>query len=258
MTPRPTVLVVGVTARALGRSALAAGYEVVSVDGFGDRDLVEPLPCPREHLTIHPFDPMRAAEEASALPADAVVYTANLENHPAAVARLGRGRRLLGNPPEVLAAVRDAERVEHALAAARPADRAGVRERRRCRSARRRAGPAGQATAKRRRRRHPSLAPTRTAAGGRVAAGTRGRRAGLAPLRRERCRGDDAGPQPTADRGGGLRRRWLSLVRQPAGGSGTRRARGGSAAPRERARRGHGADARLRASRHQRDRLHRP
>lgn len=119
MTPGPTVLVVGVTARALGRSALAAGYDVVTVDGFGDRDLVEPRPCPREHLTVHPFDPMRAAHQASALRADAVVYAANLENHPAAVERLSVGRRLLGNPPAVLAAVRDAERVEHALAAAR-------------------------------------------------------------------------------------------------------------------------------------------
>jgi predicted ATP-grasp superfamily ATP-dependent carboligase len=113
------VLVVGVTARALGRSALAAGYTVVSVDGFGDRDLVEPIPRPREHLSVIPFDPWQAAQQASALSADAVVYTANLENHPAAVERLGRGRRLLGNPSDVLAAVRDAERLEHALAAAR-------------------------------------------------------------------------------------------------------------------------------------------
>jgi len=119
VTPGSTVLVVGVTARALGRSALAAGYEVVTVDGFGDRDLVEPRPRPREHLTVTPFDPERAAHEASAVRADAIAYTANLENHPAAVARLGAGRRLLGNPPEVLAAVRHAERLEHALAAAR-------------------------------------------------------------------------------------------------------------------------------------------
>jgi predicted ATP-grasp superfamily ATP-dependent carboligase len=36
-----------------------------------------------------------------------VAYTSNFENHPESVARLMSGRRLLGNPPEVLAKVRD-------------------------------------------------------------------------------------------------------------------------------------------------------
>ncbi|HEX5634771.1 MAG TPA: ATP-grasp domain-containing protein [Gemmatimonadales bacterium] len=118
MNTRPIVLVAGVTARALGRSVLAAGHDVVSVDGFGDRDLIEPAPRPRRHLTIQPFEPLRAAHAAAALHADALVYTSNLENHPAAVERLALGRVLLGNPPTVLAAVRDAEGVQRALGAA--------------------------------------------------------------------------------------------------------------------------------------------
>lgn len=118
MTRVPTVLVVGVTARALGRSALAAGYDVVSVDGFGDRDLVEPLPRPREHRTLRPFDPRRAARLAASLQCDAIAYSSNLENHPDAVARLAEGRVLLGNAPAVLSAARDAELVGRTLAAA--------------------------------------------------------------------------------------------------------------------------------------------
>jgi hypothetical protein len=39
--------------------------------------------------------------------AHAAAYVANLENHPAAVRRLGTGRKLLGNSPATLAAARD-------------------------------------------------------------------------------------------------------------------------------------------------------
>jgi predicted ATP-grasp superfamily ATP-dependent carboligase len=113
-----TVLVAGFSARALARSALAAGFRVAVVDGFGDRDLLEPAPQPVARRTIHPFDPDRAAEAAASLSADAVVYTSNLENHPDAVARLCRGRSLLGNAPEVLVAVRDATRLSRTLDAA--------------------------------------------------------------------------------------------------------------------------------------------
>jgi len=113
-----TVLVAGFSARALARSALAAGFRVAVVDGFGDRDLLEPAPPLVAHRTVRPFDPDRAAQAAASLPADAVVYTSNLENHPEAVARLAVGRTLLGNPPEVLVAVRNAGRLVRALEAA--------------------------------------------------------------------------------------------------------------------------------------------
>jgi predicted ATP-grasp superfamily ATP-dependent carboligase len=41
------------------------------------------------------------------VPAQLVAYTSNFENYPDAVARLSQGRRLLGNPPEVLTRVRN-------------------------------------------------------------------------------------------------------------------------------------------------------
>jgi len=44
---------------------------------------------------------------ARTVAADLVAYTSNLENHPAAVAALVRGRRLLGNAPAVLRRVRN-------------------------------------------------------------------------------------------------------------------------------------------------------
>jgi len=102
------VLVVGVTTRALARSAARAGYRVSAIDAFGDMDLeavarvIAPSPAGGRR-----FEPDLAAELAGTVGADFVAYTSNLENHPAAVSRLGRSGRLLGNSPEVLARVRN-------------------------------------------------------------------------------------------------------------------------------------------------------
>jgi predicted ATP-grasp superfamily ATP-dependent carboligase len=118
MTRGPTVLVAGFSARALARSALSAGYDVVALDGFGDRDLLEPAPKPAAHLLVQPFHPRAAARIGANLAADALAYTSNFENHPAALDALARGRALWGNSPAVLRGVRSPERVASALRAA--------------------------------------------------------------------------------------------------------------------------------------------
>ena len=56
-SPLPRVLVAGVSVRSLARSAIAAGYDVLTADGYGDRDLLEPVPGPARHLTVSPFEP---------------------------------------------------------------------------------------------------------------------------------------------------------------------------------------------------------
>jgi len=123
---RATVLVTGVSARALARSALAAGHDVVAVDGFGDRDLVEHRPQSLRHVLAHPFRPAHAARLAAAIRADAVAYASNFENFPLALATLGAGRAIWGNTPAVLRQVRRAESVTAALRAADlPAPRLG-------------------------------------------------------------------------------------------------------------------------------------
>lgn len=116
MASRRRVLVAGVSVRALARSALAAGFDVVTVDGYGDRDLLEPSPGPAAHVTVAPFGP-EAAAQASLPPADAVAYGSNLENDPGALLALAAGRPVWGNAPEVCRAVRKFERVQAALAA---------------------------------------------------------------------------------------------------------------------------------------------
>jgi uncharacterized protein len=115
MTRRPTVLVAGFSARALARSALSAGFDVVALDGFGDRDLLERMPAPASHVLVQPFHPRSAARLGASVTADALAYTSNFENHPAALGALQRDRALWGNTPAVLRAVRSPERVAGAL-----------------------------------------------------------------------------------------------------------------------------------------------
>lgn len=99
-------MIAGVTVRALALSAARSGYQVIAIDGFGDRDLraaAEAIVTRRDAA----FDPFLAAAAGRHILAGAVAYTSNLENYPVAVGRLAGGRRLLGNPPAVLVRVRD-------------------------------------------------------------------------------------------------------------------------------------------------------
>lgn len=98
----------GVSTRAAAASAARAGYDVVSIDAFADRDQhpnvgVRTLPEGFAHDA--------AANLARDLDCDAVVYLAGFENHPDDVAILTdvSGRALWGNPPDVLRRARDPE-----------------------------------------------------------------------------------------------------------------------------------------------------
>lgn len=114
--PGAHVVIAGVTTRALAISAARAGYRVTAVDGFGDLD----LRAEAEVITLQAGAPSRrgplaAAALAAAVPASLAAYTSNFENYPAAVRRLSRHRRLLGNPPEVLVPARDPIRLMREL-----------------------------------------------------------------------------------------------------------------------------------------------
>jgi len=99
-----TVLVVAVSARMLAELAVADGYEVTTLDRFGDVDLRAVAPG----ATAPTSEALAAlASGAAAAGADAVVYGAGFENRPDLVARLADGRELLGTPAELLPSVRD-------------------------------------------------------------------------------------------------------------------------------------------------------
>ena len=113
-----SVLLAGVSTRALAESAARVGYRVVAIDAFGDADLravADVIPLHRDGE--RPYGPMAAARAAASVGTELVAYTSNFENHPTAVALLARGRRLIGNPPEVLERVRNPILLARSLAA---------------------------------------------------------------------------------------------------------------------------------------------
>jgi uncharacterized protein len=119
-------VILGASARAAAYSARRAGFLPIAADLFGDRDLVKIA----NWTAIRDY-PLGANEAASCLPPGPWIYTGGLENHPdlidqiAAsrpagdrcgvsppvqpdlVEQIAASRPLLGNPGEVLRAVRD-------------------------------------------------------------------------------------------------------------------------------------------------------
>jgi predicted ATP-grasp superfamily ATP-dependent carboligase len=105
--PAGHLLVAGVTTRPLAGSAARTGWSVTAVDAFGDLDLRACAEVLTPALPGAAFEPAAAALASREIPAGFAAYTSSFENHPAAVAALARGRRLLGNSPVVLRRVRD-------------------------------------------------------------------------------------------------------------------------------------------------------
>ncbi|HEY7637889.1 MAG TPA: ATP-grasp domain-containing protein [Gemmatimonadales bacterium] len=102
--PERRVVLAGLTTRALAVSAARAGWQVTALDGFGDLDL---RTVASDVVVMRGGAQACTARQVRRLKGDWVAYTSNFENYPDSVALLMYGRRLLGNPPEVLARVRD-------------------------------------------------------------------------------------------------------------------------------------------------------
>src|SRR5688572_10807675 len=113
------VLIAGLSARGFAESAAGAGYEVTAVDAFGDLDLRarvhRTIALERDEASAARFSARAAVRAARDVACDAVAYAAGFENHPRAVAALAAARALWGNPPDVLARVRDPLRLARAL-----------------------------------------------------------------------------------------------------------------------------------------------
>ena len=112
------VLIAGVSTRGFAESATRAGYEVTTVDGFGDLDLrarARTVTLARGEggrFSIH-----AALAAARAVRRDLTCYVASFENHPEAVEALGGQGAMCGNAPAVLARVRDPAQLARALSA---------------------------------------------------------------------------------------------------------------------------------------------
>ena len=85
------ILMVGVSTRAIAESAVRGGYQVFTVDYFGDRDqreLVENYSLLRDFNLG--FSAYALLEASLRLEFSSVVDISNLENHPKVVAKLAR------------------------------------------------------------------------------------------------------------------------------------------------------------------------
>jgi predicted ATP-grasp superfamily ATP-dependent carboligase len=112
-----TVLLAGVSVRALAESAARAGCDVTALDAYGDLDLrriARVVTAPRDGSGR--FDALAVARASRSIDADAVAYVSSFENAPDAVEVMSRGRTLLGNSPGVLRRVRDPLAFARALA----------------------------------------------------------------------------------------------------------------------------------------------
>lgn len=109
------ILVVAITGRALAASAALGGRQVVVLDCFADRDTLLVAPATRSVVSTRGlrFDRRRLLAAADALaPAGAsagLVYGSGFEGRIELLARLSAGRRLFGNRPATVQAVRKPE-----------------------------------------------------------------------------------------------------------------------------------------------------
>jgi predicted ATP-grasp superfamily ATP-dependent carboligase len=110
------ILLVGFSTRAIAESAAKGGYDVITLDYFGDRDQKELV---QNYSLMRDFDPSTSSGQALGFSAKALlvasrgldfgafVYISNLENHPDVVEKLAADHTLLGNDPATLRRVRD-------------------------------------------------------------------------------------------------------------------------------------------------------
>ena len=101
---RPSLLILGASARAAASSAWRAGFAPIAVDLFADRDLAARFPA---HHADHNAYPANLAPIAESLPSSPWIYTGALENHPGLIDEIARSRPLLGIAGDTLRAVRN-------------------------------------------------------------------------------------------------------------------------------------------------------
>ena len=101
------ILILGLSTRAIAESAVRGGYNVLTLDCFGDRDqkqLVENYSLMRDfQLSFNAENLLGCSRH---LDFEALVYVSNLENHPEVVKELAEGHTLLGNTSQTLRKVR--------------------------------------------------------------------------------------------------------------------------------------------------------
>lgn len=114
----PSFLVVAISGRAMASAARRAERRVAVVDLFADDD-TQRLAQSALRVPGDPalgFDPQALLRATARFPGLALVPGTGFEANPALLARIARGRRLLGTPPATLKALKDPMRFARMLA----------------------------------------------------------------------------------------------------------------------------------------------
>jgi predicted ATP-grasp superfamily ATP-dependent carboligase len=102
------ILILGISVRAMVASAIRSGYPVLALDAFGDQDLKSVAEAYALHRDLNMRYSMSAFCRASRkLSYDSVAYTSNLENYPKILERIAGSRKIIGNSPRIIEAVRN-------------------------------------------------------------------------------------------------------------------------------------------------------
>ncbi len=100
-------MILGLSTRAIAESAVRSGYDVLTLDYFGDRDQKEAVENYSLRRDFHlSFSSSALLEISRQLDFESVVYISNLENYPDVVDDLAQGHILLGNTSQALREVR--------------------------------------------------------------------------------------------------------------------------------------------------------
>lgn len=103
----PAVVILGASARAMARSAAAAGWTVHAADLFADRDLRDVArDCVGVGVGNEPY-PASLATAARGFPQGPWLYTGAIENHPDLIDAIAAERPLAGNAGGRVSLVRD-------------------------------------------------------------------------------------------------------------------------------------------------------
>lgn len=101
------LVVIGASCRAFAASAAAAGWRVHAADLFADLDLAAVAAASVRVRDMPGGYPAALVDAVRAFPPAAFCYVGAVENHPDVIRAVAAHRRLLGSPPEAVAAVRD-------------------------------------------------------------------------------------------------------------------------------------------------------
>jgi predicted ATP-grasp superfamily ATP-dependent carboligase len=102
------ILMIGISVRAMAKSAVHSQFSVIALDAFGDQDLKALTEAHSLHRDFRvPYSPQALYDASQRFSFDAVSYASNLENFPGILDQFAASHFIVGNSPSVVRSVRN-------------------------------------------------------------------------------------------------------------------------------------------------------